>query len=150
MPSGAAAASASVAWLPGAAAPLSSPAGEGAGGEDISLTGVGAEAGVAAAASEALGEGADDDEDEVAASGDKAGASAGEGAGGEGGELLGSCAKTPEMATKMRARTITWRAIFASCFLILASLFSLSNLQLLFKWITALSSYKKVDVGGES
>lgn len=110
MPSGAAASSASVAWLPGAASSVSPPAGEGAGGEDISLTGVGAEAGVAAAASEAPGEGADDDDD-VAASGDKAGALAGEGPEGE----VGSCAKTPEMATKMSARTITWRAIFASC-----------------------------------
>ncbi|KAL6288159.1 hypothetical protein ACE6H2_012549 [Prunus campanulata] len=112
MPSGAAAASASVAWIPGAATSLSPPAGEGAGGEDISLTGVGAEAGEAAAASEAPGEGADDDDDEVAASGDEAGASAGEGAGRE---VLCSCDKTPEMATKMKARTITWRAIFASC-----------------------------------
>ena len=73
----------------------------GEGGDDISLAGPGAEAGVSAPPS--LGEGVDELEDdgEVAASREEAGE-------GEGGDVAdSSCAKTPAMATKVRARTMT-------------------------------------------
>ena len=85
-----------MALVPGAAAsPLS---GEGA--DDTSLAGLGAEAGVLA--SSPLGEGADELEGdgEVVASGEEAGE-------GAGGDVIGSCAKTPVMATNTRARTMT-------------------------------------------